>query len=172
VQTLSGGQRAQVGLALALAKQPEILLLDEPVASLDPLARRAFLRALSEAVAETGLSVIVSSHLLHDLERVCDHLIYLSASRAVLCEDIEVLLASHRALVGPRRDLREVESGLTVVRAVQTQRQTRLLVRTAGPVLDPTWHVSEVGLEDVVLGYMEGEADPTTAHGGLTAVGR
>ena len=70
MQTLSGGQRAQVGLGLALAKEPEILLLDEPVASLDPLARREFLRTLSEAVAENGLSVIVSSHLLHDLERV------------------------------------------------------------------------------------------------------
>ena len=132
VQTLSGGQHAQVGLGLALAKEPDILLLDEPVASLDPLARREFLRTLSEAVADTGMSVIVSSHLLHDLERVCDHLIFLSASRTVLCEDIEVLLASHRALVGPRRDLREVEPGLTVVRAVQTQRQTRLLVRTTG----------------------------------------
>ena len=172
VQTLSGGQRAQVGLGLALAKQPELLLLDEPVASLDPLARREFLRSLSEAVAESGMSVIVSSHLLHDLERVCDHLIFLSASRAVLCEDIEVLLASHRSLVGPRRDLREVEPGLSVIRAVQTQRQTRLLVRTTGPILDPTWHVSEVGLEDVVLAYMEGEAVGTRAQPGLAAVAR
>lgn len=172
VQTLSGGQHAQVGLGLALAKQPELLLLDEPVASLDPLARREFLRSLSEAVAESGMSVIVSSHLLHDLERVCDHLIFLSASRAVLCEDIEVLLASHRSLVGPRRDLREVEPGLSVIRAVQTQRQTRLLVRTTGPILDPTWHVSEVGLEDVVLAYMEGEAVGTRAQPGLAAVAR
>jgi len=98
VQTLSGGQRAQVGLGLALAKHPEILLLDEPVASLDPLARREFLSTLSEAVAENGMSVIVSSHLLHDLERVCDHLIFLSASRTVLCEDIDPHAAGRQSV--------------------------------------------------------------------------
>jgi ABC-2 type transport system ATP-binding protein len=170
VQTLSGGQRAQVGLSLALAKQPELLLLDEPVASLDPLARREFLATLSEAVAEGGLSVVVSSHLLHDLERVCDHLILLSASRVLLCEDIETLLASHRMLVGPRRDPRDVEPNVTVVRAVQTQRQTRLLVHTIGPVLDPAWEVIEVGLEELILGYMEGELESSPTRLGLVEV--
>jgi ABC-2 type transport system ATP-binding protein len=172
VQTLSGGQRAQVGLSLALAKQPELLLLDEPVASLDPLARREFLSTLSEAVADGGVSVVVSSHLVHDLERVCDHLILLSTSHVVLCEDIDDLLASHRMLVGPRRDLRQLEPGLTVIRAVQTQRQTRLLVRTDGPVLDPTWEENEVGLEDVVLAYMEGEPATAAVRLGLAEVGR
>jgi ABC-2 type transport system ATP-binding protein len=170
VQTLSGGQRAQVGLSLALAKQPEILLLDEPVASLDPLARREFLATLSEAVAESSLSVVISSHLLHDLERVCDHLIVLSASRTVLCDDIEDVLASHRDLVGPRRDLRQIEPGLSVVHAVQTSRQTRLLVRTDGPVLNPAWEVTEVGLEDVILGYMEGDLAGSSPHLGLMEV--
>ncbi|HVT42667.1 MAG TPA: ABC transporter ATP-binding protein [Acidimicrobiales bacterium] len=170
VKTLSGGQRAQVGLSLALAKQPELLLLDEPVASLDPLARREFLATLSEAVADGGLSVVISSHLLHDLERVCDHLVLLNASRAVLADDIDPLLAEHRLLVGPRRDLRDVERSLHVVRATQTQRQTRLLVRTDGPVLDPAWEVHEVGLEDIVLGYMEGLADSVPAPFGLVEV--
>jgi ABC-2 type transport system ATP-binding protein len=170
VRTLSGGQRAQVALSMALAKQPELLLLDEPVASLDPLARREFLATLSEAVADGGLSVVISSHLLHDLERVCDHVILLSSSRVLLCEGIEEILATHRMLVGPRRDLRRLEPGLTVVRAVQTQRQTRLLVRTDGPVLDPSWDVADVGLEDVILAYMEAEPDAEAARGSLLEV--
>ena len=159
VATLSGGQRAQVGLGLALAKRPRLLLLDEPVAALDPLARREFLAALSEAVADGDVSVILSSHLLHDLERVCDHVILLSTSRVQICEDIEALLDSHRMLVGPRCALSEVEPGLTVVTATQTQRQTRLLVRRDGPVLDPRWDEHEVGLEDIILGYMGSDRD-------------
>jgi ABC-2 type transport system ATP-binding protein len=159
VATLSGGQRAQVGLGLALAKRPRLLLLDEPVAALDPLARREFLAALSEAVADGGLSVILSSHLLHDLERVCDHVVLLSAARTQLCEDIDTLLSSHRLLVGPRRPLADVEPGLTVITATQTQRQTRLFVRCDGPVLDPDWEEQEVGLEDIILGYMGSERD-------------
>src|SRR5439155_6913250 len=82
--SLSGGEQAQVALSLALAKQPELLLLDEPVASLDPLARRDFLQSLLEAVAEGGLTVLLSSHILADLERVCDHLVVLSHSRVQL----------------------------------------------------------------------------------------
>ena len=97
IGTLSGGQRSQVALGLALAKRPEVLLLDEPVAALDPLARRAFLSSLAEAVAGGELTVVLSSHLLHDLERVCDHVILLAASRAQLCDDIDVVLESHKS---------------------------------------------------------------------------
>src|SRR5437879_10891173 len=105
MDTVSGGQQAQVALTLALAKRPELLLLDEPVAALDPLARREFLTSLTEAVADGGVSVLMSSHLLLDLERVCDHVILLAAARVQLCSDIEELLATHRMLVGPRREL-------------------------------------------------------------------
>jgi ABC-2 type transport system ATP-binding protein len=139
VSTLSGGQRAQVGLGLALAKQPELLLLDEPVAALDPLARRGFLASLTEAVAEGDLSVILSSHLLHDLERVCDHVILLAASRTQICDDIDEVLASHRVLVGPRRNVTDLEQSFDVIKVTQTSRQTRLLVRLHGPVVDPAW---------------------------------
>jgi ABC-2 type transport system ATP-binding protein len=159
VATLSGGQRAQVGLGLALAKQPEILLLDEPVAALDPLARREFLSSLTEAVAERDISVVLSSHLLHDLERVCDHVVLLGASRTQLCDGIDHLLETHRMLVGPRRRTVDVEPTLEIVKATQTANQTRLLVRLQGPVFDPSWDVTEVGLEDIVLAYM-GEDDP------------
>ena len=169
VATLSGGQRAQVGLSLALAKRPRLLLLDEPVAALDPLARREFLTSLTAAVADGDLSVILSSHLLHDLERVCDHLILLAASRTQLVGDIGDVLATHRMLVGPRRRISEVEPGLTVIKSTQTARQTRLLVRLSGPVLDPSWEVTEVGLEDIVVAYMGLEASP--ADGQLTEIG-
>jgi ABC-2 type transport system ATP-binding protein len=143
VGTLSGGQRAQVGLGLALAKRPQVLLLDEPVAALDPLARRAFLASLSDAVADGDLTVIMSSHLLHDLERVCDHLILLAASRTQLCTDIDNVLGIHKMLLGPRRKTVGLDSSFEVIRATHTANQTRLLVRHEGPVHDPTWEVSE-----------------------------
>ena len=101
---LSGGQRAQLALTLAIAKRPELLILDEPVASLDPLARREFLQGLMEAVAEQELSVVLSSHLVADLERVCDYLIVLVASRVQLAGEVDQLLATHHLLTGPRRD--------------------------------------------------------------------
>jgi ABC-2 type transport system ATP-binding protein len=154
VATLSGGQRAQVALGLALAKRPQVLLLDEPVAALDPLARREFLASLSEAVAEGDLSVILSSHLLHDLERICDHVILLASSRTQICDDIDTVLASHRMLLGPRRTVSNTGRGFDVIKATHTANQTRLLVRLDGPVLDPAWEVSEVSLEEIVLAYM------------------
>jgi ABC-2 type transport system ATP-binding protein len=169
VGTLSGGQRSQVALGLALAKRPEVLLLDEPVAALDPLARRAFLSSLAEAVAGGGLTVVLSSHLLHDLERVCDHVILLAASRAQLCDDIDVVLESHKCLVGPRCSTADAGAAFDVVKAVHSERQSRLLVRTNAPVTDPAWVVSDVGLEDVVLAYM-GDDGSVTA-GPLSLVG-
>ena len=154
VAKLSGGQRAQVGLGLALAKQPQILMLDEPVAALDPLARREFLASLTEAVAGGDLSVVLSSHLLHDLERVCDHVILLASARTQLCEEIDDVLASHRMLVGPKRPLTGLESSITVIKSTSTSNQLRLVVRVDGPVLDPSWEISELGLEDIILAYM------------------
>jgi ABC-2 type transport system ATP-binding protein len=152
--TLSGGQRAQLALTLAVAKRPELLILDEPVASLDPLARREFLQDLMEATAEQGLSVVLSSHLVGDLERVCDYLIVLVASRVRLAGPVEELLARHHLLSGPRRDPGSLPDGIQVVSASHTDVQSTLLVHTSGPVLDPAWTVSEVTLEDLVLAYM------------------
>ena len=107
VGKLSGGQQAQVALTLALAKRPELLVLDEPVASLDPLARREFLNGVLEAVAEGGMTVILSSHIVSELERVCDHLVTLAAGRTQLAGPIEEIVASHRVLIGPRSDAAE-----------------------------------------------------------------
>ena len=152
--TLSGGQRAQVALTLAIGKRPELLILDEPVASLDPLARREFLEDLMEAIAEREFSVVLSSHLIADLERVCDYLIVLVDSRVRLAGPVDELLATHHLLTGPRRDPATLPAGQRVISASHTDRQTTLLVRTSEAVLDPAWTVSEVGLEDMVLAYM------------------
>jgi ABC-2 type transport system ATP-binding protein len=169
VATLSGGQRAQVGLGLALAKRPRLLLLDEPVAALDPLARREFLGSLSEAVADGDLSVVLSSHLLHDLERVCDHVILLANAHTQICNDIDDVLISHRVLVGRRRSTDSWERTLDVIKTTHTTNQTRLLVHVNGPVLDPTWEVSEVGLEDIIMAYM-GQDQPL-AGGPFSLIG-
>ena len=155
---LSGGQQAQVGLVLALAKRPDLLLLDEPLASLDPLARREFLRTLMDAEAESGLTVLLSSHIIGDLERVCDYLIILSASYVQLAGDIQEIGRTHKRLVGPRQEVDAIASVHTVVETSQTERQTTLLVRTNGPLFDPSWEVQEVSLEDIVLAYLSQQA--------------
>ncbi len=152
--SLSGGQRAQLALTLAVSKRPELLLLDEPVASLDPLARRDFLKGLMEVVAEQDVSVVLSSHLLADLERVCDYLVILAASRVQLAGDVEELLATHHRLIGPRRDPSNLPGDQLVIEASHTERSSTLLVRSEGPVLDPAWTVEKVTLDDLVLAYM------------------
>jgi ABC-2 type transport system ATP-binding protein len=165
--SLSGGQRAQLALTLATAKRPELLLLDEPVASLDPLARREFLRDLMETVAEHQVSVVLSSHLIADIERVCDYLIVLTASRVRLAGETEELLATHHRLSGPRRDPRTYPASWDVIEESQAGKQSTLLVRTSEPVLDPSWTVRPVSLEDMVLAYMSrpGEAAPARLAG-------
>ena len=159
--SLSGGQRAQLALTLAMAKRPELLILDEPVASLDPLARREFLQGLMEAVAEQRLSVVLSSHLVADLERVCDYLVVLVASKVRVAGEVSDLLASHYRLSGPRRDPGTRPAGQEVIQESHTDKQSNLLIRTDGPVLDPAWAVTPVSLEDLVLAYMSRAGDET-----------
>ena len=161
---LSGGQRAQLALTLGIAKRPELLLLDEPVASLDPLARREFLQDLMEAVAEHGLSVVLSSHLVADLERVCDQLIVLVDSQVRVAGEVEKLLATHHRLSGPRRDVDTLPADQQVISASHTDRQTTVLVRTEAPILDPAWTVDQLGMEDLVLAYM---SNPVTTRPAL-----
>ena len=155
---LSGGQQAQVALMLALAKRPDLLLLDEPLASLDPLARREFLRTLMDAVAESGMTVLLSSHNISDLERVCDYLILLSASHMQLAGDIQEIVSAHKRLVGPRSDVEAIASVHTVIEASHTERQTTLLVRANGPIFAPSWEAQEVSMEDIVLAYLSQQA--------------
>jgi ABC-2 type transport system ATP-binding protein len=157
--TLSGGQRAQLALTLAVAKRPELLLLDEPVASLDPLARREFLQTLMEVVATEGVGVVLSSHLIADLERVCDFMVVLVAGRVAISGDVDALLGSHHRLVGARRDAAGLASAYTVIEASHTDRQSTLLVRGNSEILDPNWTVTPVTLDDLVLGYLRQARD-------------
>jgi ABC-2 type transport system ATP-binding protein len=173
VGTMSGGQRAQVALALALGKRPRLLLLDEPVAALDPLARREFLASLGAAVAESegGLTVILSSHLVSDLERICDYLVVLAESRNLLSGDLDGVLASHRLLTSARRDIGSIEHQHTVLRVEHTPRQTSVWVRLEGTLHDPSWQSEEMSLEDIVLAYLARRpvqaADAPAAIGGV-----
>lgn len=151
---LSGGQRAQLALTLAIAKRPEFLVLDEPVASLDPLARREFLQILMETVAEHQVSVVLSSHLVADIERVCDYLIVLVSSRVQLTGEIEDLLSTHHRLIGPRCDPSSLPENQHVIEESHSERQSTLLVRSDGPIMDPAWTIESLSLEDLVLAYM------------------
>ncbi|HEV3069369.1 MAG TPA: ABC transporter ATP-binding protein [Streptosporangiaceae bacterium] len=169
---LSGGQRAQLALTLAVAKRPELLLLDEPVASLDPLARREFLQSLMEFTADQQVSVVLSSHLVADLERVCDYLVVLVASRVRLAGEVDQLLAAHHLLTGPRRDPAALPGDWEVISASHTSRQSTLLVRTGGPIHDPAWTVSQVSLEDLVLAYMSQAAGAESGHKPILEVAR
>ncbi|GII66596.1 ABC transporter ATP-binding protein [Sphaerisporangium krabiense] len=155
VGRLSGGQRAQLALTLGLAKRPELLILDEPVASLDPLARREFMQGLMEATAEHDFSVVLSSHLVSDLERICDFLIVLVDSRVQVAGQTDRLLATHHRLTGPRRDPDRLPADQQVVSARHTDRQSTFVVRTDAPIHDPAWTVTPLSLEDLVLAYME-----------------
>ena len=174
VGTLSGGQRSQVALVLALAKRPDLLLLDEPVAALDPLARREFLQTLMEAAAMDGPAVLLSTHSIGDLVRACDYLIILSAARVQLADDLDRVLERHKLLAGPRRDPAAIAHVHHLVHAEHTERQTTLLVRTNGQVWDPSWEVHDASLEEIVLAYLRqgtaGRADrPHTAGTGVPA---
>lgn len=155
---LSGGQRAQLALTLAIAKRPELLILDEPVASLDPLARREFLQGLMAYIADHDASVILSSHLVSDLERVCDYLIVLVASRVLVSGEVDDLLASHCRLTGARRDLADLPAGTEVIEESHTDRQSTLIVRSTTPIDDPLFTVEQLTLEDLVLAYMSQKA--------------
>jgi ABC-2 type transport system ATP-binding protein len=151
---LSGGQQAQVALAVAVAKRPEVLLLDEPVARLDPLGRREFLEALMETVAESGVTVVLSSHLISDLERVCDHLILLSNGHVVIAGATETLLAEHHLVSGPRDQVDAMLRRRNVIEQRATERQRTAMVRGNGVGPDPRIDIREVSLEELVLAYL------------------
>ena len=152
---LSGGQRAQVALSLAVAKRPDLLLLDEPLASLDPVARREFLRALMGIAATTGVTVVMSSHLIGELARVCDYLVVIAEGELRLAGDLDELLEQHRWVAGSPDDTARLPGGVDVVVRSQHERHSRVLVRTTEPLLNPELSVSPVDLEDLALAYLE-----------------
>ena len=151
---LSGGQQAQLALTLALARRPRLLVLDEPVAMLDPIARHDFLATVLAAAAEDGVSVLLSSHVLAELERVADYLVLLSRGRVQLAGEVDELLASHRILTGPRRKPRRMPNGRWCMSAAAGHRRACWF----GPRLtDPVprgWESHPVGLEELTLAYL------------------
>jgi ABC-2 type transport system ATP-binding protein len=155
VGKLSGGQQAQLALALALARHPELLVLDEPLARLDPLARHDFMALVLAAVAEEGISVIFSSHVVSELERVADYLILLAHGQLQMAGDIEELLSEHALLVGPSDDLDRVQAELNIVHTQVAGRHAHLLVRTQMGTEPPSgWERKDVALEELVLDYL------------------
>ncbi len=151
---LSGGQQAQLALTLALARRPRLLLLDEPVAMLDPVARHDFMASVLTAAADDGVSVLLSSHVLAELERVADYLILLSRGRVQVAGEVDDLLASHRVLTGPAAEASRY-AAWPVVHVRRGEAQAHLLVRTAvdDPV-PPGWEAHPVGLEELALAYL------------------
>jgi ABC-2 type transport system ATP-binding protein len=161
VGELSAGDRARLALTLVLGKRPQLLLLDEPFAGLDPLAGREFLQLLMDGVAETSATVVIASHVVADIERVCDHIVLLTGGAVRLEGNVEELLDSHRILMGPRRPLGTIRGVREIVRERHSGRQLTLLVTTNGTIVDPSWTVDKVGLEELLLAYMAPERLPT-----------
>jgi ABC-2 type transport system ATP-binding protein len=154
ITTLSGGQRAQVALTLVLAKQPELLLLDEPLANLDPLARREFLSSMFAACTQTGAGVLFSSHVVAELERICDYLIVLRAGRVRLAGDIEQLRQTHRIVSGPAGSSQR--GGWPVITSRTTAGRTIALVRfDASTLTGPGLDQAQPTFEELVLGYLD-----------------
>ncbi len=156
IGTLSAGAVTQVALAVALGRLPRLLLLDEPLSDLDPLARDETLRIIMTEVADRGTTVVMSSHLLSDLREVCDHLLLIDEGRVQVDGDIEEVLARHRILVGPVDDESTVEG--TLVSATRTQRQATLLLRDAEQA-PRGWADAEPDLESLVMGYLRASRD-------------
>jgi ABC-2 type transport system ATP-binding protein len=167
VKNLSGGQRAQVSLTMALAKRAPLLVLDEPVSSLDPVARQEFMREVMAASAGTGLTVLIASHVVSELERFCDWLIILTGGRMQLAGPADDLIAAHRLLTVPRATPDDEFPGIVVHRA-DSDRHSTVLAR-ADPVRlavqgRPGWQIDPVGFEQLVMAYLQ--RSPETAVGG------
>jgi ABC-2 type transport system ATP-binding protein len=168
VASLSGGMRAQVALVLALAKMPDLLLLDEPMASLDPLARHEFMGLLMAASAEQGLTVVLSSHIIGDLRATCDYLVILTRGRTQLVGDMDAIVATHQRLVGPVEMVDAIGHVQEIVQVEQSDRQASLLVRMRGPLLDPRWESYPVDLDQIVLAYLSRGSSNASSDDELT----
>lgn len=154
VGRLSGGQRSQVALGLSLAKQADLVVLDEPLASLDPLARQEFLQTLMEAKVDSGSTVLLSSHIVSGLERVCDFLVILATARVQIATGIDEALTTHVRLVGPPTALPALSTVYPIVFSTETSRQATAVVRADGEIFDPVWELQHLSLEEIVLAYL------------------
>ena len=153
VGKLSGGQQAQVSLTLALAKRPRLLLLDEPLAALDPVARQGFMQTVMAVAADGGTTIVLSSHVITDLERVCDHVVVLDRGRVQVAGAIDDLLGEHTVVSGPADREEALRRNQCVVGAKTTGRQTIAVVR-GEPPREEAWRVEPVGLEELIMTYL------------------
>jgi ABC-2 type transport system ATP-binding protein len=152
---LSGGQQAQLSLALALSRRPDLLVLDEPLARLDPLARHEVMATVMSCVAEEGLSVIFSSHVVSELERVADYLILMSHGRVQMVGMIDDLLAKHVVLSGPTDEAQGVTEQCTVIQSQHAGRQTQMVARVDNAAEFPrSWAADKISLDELVLAYL------------------
>lgn len=154
VSSLSQGMRTQLAVALCLGRLPKLLMLDEPMSDLDPLAREEFLRLVMTDVAERGTTVVLSSHLLGELRDVCDHLMLLHVGEVLLDGDVEEILDDHLDVIGPAEDGSSVAG--TVIHTRRTGRQQRSLVRTPGS-LAAGWEGQRPELEGLVTDYLRAQ---------------
>jgi len=160
VSALTAGERSRLALAVALGKRPRLVLLDEPFERLDPLAAREFLQLLMDGVSELEATVVIASHVIADIERVSDHIVLLGDGQVRLEGSAEELISTHRLLTGAARPLGRIAGVEEIVRKRSSGRQMTLLVRIDGRVVDPSWSVDEIGLEDLLLAYMAPERLP------------
>src|SRR6266540_309930 len=181
IGTLSGGQRAQVALTLVLAKRPELLLLDEPLANLDPLARREFLASMFDACTQSGAAVLFSSHVVAELERICDYLVVLAGGRVRLAGDIDELRHAHRVIAGPAGwsttmaartaalpydAARDGGWEWRLISARKVAGRTTALVRVGGgSPPGPGLEAAEPTFDELVLGYLD-QHDSDQDHAG------
>lgn len=163
VSTLSGGQRARVALAIALGRRPGLLMLDEPLADLDPLAREEVMRTVMVEVAETGMTVLLSSHVLADMEGVCDHLVLLAGGRVRLAGDVEDLIAGHRLMIGQRDGPGHGAPPTAVIESRTTERQATVLARAGSWRVAPGWAVHPPTLEELAMAYLRASMSPRPA---------
>ena len=165
VGKLSVGQQAQVALTMCLAKRPALLLLDEPVAALDPVAREGLMHVLLQSVVDDNTTVVLSSHAISDLATICDYIIILSASRVHVADDLDYMLASHRLLMSSSEEAPALPPGVVVISTRHSERQTNVLVRVEQPVTDPSWRVVEPTLEEIVIAYLREKGPRNLAFG-------
>jgi ABC-2 type transport system ATP-binding protein len=171
---LSGGQQAQLALTLALARHPRLLILDEPLAALDPLARQDFMATVMTSMADDGVSVLLSSHAIAELERMADYLVVLGGGELLIAGETDELLAEHRVLTGPAADADRLAAQLSPVRDKRAGAQAHLLVRTGGAAgeesVPPGWEAHPVSLEEVILAYLRpaGSGSSALASGSRT----
>jgi len=171
IKTLSGGQQAQVSLTMALAKRAPLLALDEPVASLDPIARLEFMRDVMAEVAGTGLTVIIASHVIAELERLCDWLLVLTGGRVQLAGPVDGLLAAHQVLTVPRQTPDADLPGTVISRADSDRHSTALVTADIGQLAQaqrPGWHAEPVSFEQLLLAYLQRPAAVGTSRSGLS----